>query len=88
MHLIPSFAHGRTDEYLGPSFVRAETAHNAPALSHTTRTDKADNRPCSDTALPPDLSPDSPISVFHSAIATFYAPSDLSGLRGMHTECI
>ncbi|KAL4063951.1 hypothetical protein J3A83DRAFT_4039146, partial [Scleroderma citrinum] len=24
----------------------------------------------------------------HSAIATFYAPSDLSGLGGMHTECI
>lgn len=25
VHLIPSFAHGLTDEYLGPSFVRAET---------------------------------------------------------------
>ena len=46
------------------------------------------NNASSDTALPPDLSPDSPISVFHSAIATFYAPSDLSGLGGMHTECI
>ena len=41
-----------------------------------------------DTTLPPDLSPDSPISVVHSAIATFYAPSDLSGLGGMHSECI
>ncbi|KAJ6598045.1 hypothetical protein B0H10DRAFT_1826431, partial [Mycena sp. CBHHK59/15] len=29
-----------------------------------------------------------PISVFHSAIATFYAPSDPSGIRGMHQECI
>lgn len=28
------------------------------------------------------------MSVFHSAIATFYAPSDLSGLGGMHSECI
>ena len=46
------------------------------------------NNASSDTALPPDLSLDSPISVFHSAIATFYAPSDLSGLGGMHTECI
>lgn len=28
------------------------------------------------------------LSVFHSAIATFYAPSDLSGVGGMHTEWI
>jgi hypothetical protein len=30
----------------------------------------------------------SPISVFHSAIATSYAPSDPSGIRGMRTERI
>ena len=30
----------------------------------------------------------SPVSVFHSAIATFYAPSDESGIRGMRCECI
>ncbi|KAF8804851.1 hypothetical protein BYT27DRAFT_7225140 [Phlegmacium glaucopus] len=30
----------------------------------------------------------SPISVFHSAIATFYAPSDISGIRGMRHERI
>ncbi|KAJ6463659.1 hypothetical protein DFH09DRAFT_1267437 [Mycena vulgaris] len=29
-----------------------------------------------------------PISVFHSAVATFYAPSDPSGLRGMRRERI
>ncbi|KAJ7182268.1 hypothetical protein C8R43DRAFT_1083515 [Mycena crocata] len=29
-----------------------------------------------------------PISVFHSAIATFYAPSDPSGIRGMRRERI
>ncbi|KAJ7114416.1 hypothetical protein C8R44DRAFT_630053 [Mycena epipterygia] len=29
-----------------------------------------------------------PISVFHSAIATFYAPSDTSGMRGMRRERI
>ncbi|KIM53438.1 hypothetical protein SCLCIDRAFT_31862 [Scleroderma citrinum Foug A] len=28
----------------------------------------------------------SPISVFHSAISSFYAPSDLSGLSGMHSK--
>ena len=30
----------------------------------------------------------SPISVFHSAISSFYTPSDPSGLHGMHHECI
>ena len=39
-----------------------------------------------DMALP-DLS-HSPISVFHSAISSFYAPSDLYGLGGMHSEVI
>ncbi|KAJ7723744.1 hypothetical protein DFH07DRAFT_759380 [Mycena maculata] len=34
-----------------------------------------------------DLS-ETPISVFHSAIATFYAPSDPSGIRGMWRERI
>ncbi|KAI5984105.1 hypothetical protein EDC04DRAFT_3005940 [Pisolithus marmoratus] len=29
-----------------------------------------------------------PVSVFCSTISTFYAPSDLSGLGGMHSECI
>ncbi|KAF7776576.1 hypothetical protein Agabi119p4_4969 [Agaricus bisporus var. burnettii] len=29
---------------------------------------------------------DGPISVYHSAVATFYAPSDPSGLRGMYRE--
>lgn len=31
---------------------------------------------------------DSPISVFHSAAATFYAPSDMSGHYSMHREWI
>jgi hypothetical protein len=40
-----------------------------------------------------DYTPDilemiSPVSVFHSAIATFYAPSDISGIRGMRHERI
>ena len=30
----------------------------------------------------------SPISVFHSTTATFYTPSDPSGVCGMHRECI
>ncbi|EDR03732.1 uncharacterized protein LACBIDRAFT_306911 [Laccaria bicolor S238N-H82] len=32
--------------------------------------------------------PTSKVSVFHSAVATFYAPSDKSGIWGMRTECI
>ncbi|KAI5985845.1 hypothetical protein EDD15DRAFT_2200385 [Pisolithus albus] len=35
----------------------------------------------------PNIS-ESLVSVFHSAVATFYAPSDLSGLGGMHSERI
>ncbi|KAF8805466.1 hypothetical protein BYT27DRAFT_7104486 [Phlegmacium glaucopus] len=30
----------------------------------------------------------SPISVYHSAVASFYAPSDPSGIQGMHCEWI
>ncbi|KAI6014912.1 hypothetical protein PISMIDRAFT_116972 [Pisolithus microcarpus 441] len=37
--------------------------------------------------LLPDLS-GSLVSVLHSAILTFYAPSGSSGLSGMHSECI
>jgi hypothetical protein len=29
-----------------------------------------------------------PVKVFHSALATYYAPSDLSGIGGMHREWI
>jgi len=29
-----------------------------------------------------------PIKAYHSAAATFHAPSDLSGIGGMHRECI
>ena len=31
---------------------------------------------------------ESPVAVFHSAMSTFYAPSDLSGLGGIHSEYI
>ena len=31
---------------------------------------------------------DDRISVFHSAVATYYAPSDHSGIYGMHKQCI
>ncbi|KAJ7730745.1 hypothetical protein B0H16DRAFT_1665336 [Mycena metata] len=36
----------------------------------------------------PTLIIDSPLSVFHSAVATFYSPSDPSGIRGMRRERI
>ncbi|KAI6039388.1 hypothetical protein EDC04DRAFT_3090248 [Pisolithus marmoratus] len=42
-----------------------------------------DTNPSSNDAALPDLS-NSPISVFHCAISTFYTPSDLLGLGGMH----
>ena len=43
--------------------------------------------PIDDDVVLLDLS-DCPVSVFHSAVATFYAPSNLSGLGGMHSETI
>lgn len=36
----------------------------------------------------PVVDPDLRLMVFHSATATFYAPSDLSGIGGMHRERI
>lgn len=47
-----------------------------------------------DTLLDDDIMPpasyyvDEQISVFSSAVATYYAPSDLSGIGGMHHEYI
>ena len=43
--------------------------------------------PSIDNERLPDLS-NSSVSVFLSAVATFYAPSDLAGLGGMHSERI
>ena len=45
------------------------------------------SNPINDDVVLPDLL-DCPISVFHHAVATFYAPSDLSSLGGMHSETI
>ncbi|KAJ3742711.1 hypothetical protein DFH05DRAFT_1402056 [Lentinula detonsa] len=42
-------------------------------------------QPTNVQACPPFASP---ISVFHSAIARFYAPSDVCGAGGMHSERI
>jgi len=38
--------------------------------------------------LCPEISPQLRIKVFHSATSTYYAPSDLSGIGGMHRERI
>jgi hypothetical protein len=35
-----------------------------------------------------DLSPLGAVSIFNSAVATFFAPSDTSGTHGMRCECI
>ena len=36
----------------------------------------------------PEVSSSLRINVFHSATSTYYAPSDLSGIGGMHREII
>lgn len=38
--------------------------------------------------LPPIHPNTLPLSIYHSAVSTFFAPSDLSGLGGMHHEFI
>lgn len=38
--------------------------------------------------LCPDVSPDLRITIVHSAVSTYHAPSDLSGIGGMHRERI
>src|ERR1700760_3668169 len=38
--------------------------------------------------LCPEISPHLRIKVFHLATSTYYAPSDLSGIGGMHQERI
>ncbi|KAI6041927.1 hypothetical protein EDC04DRAFT_2867018 [Pisolithus marmoratus] len=58
-----------------------------PLLHHFLNLQLHNNTNPDATTSYPDFS-NSPVSVFHSAIATFYAPSDLSGLRGMLSEHI
>ncbi|KAJ6492160.1 hypothetical protein C8R45DRAFT_1137267 [Mycena sanguinolenta] len=60
-----------------------------PTLLDNFLADQLHSETYSDGAVidPSDLDP-TPISVFHSAVATFYAPSDPSGIRGMHRERI
>ncbi|KAF9497935.1 hypothetical protein BDN71DRAFT_1481481 [Pleurotus eryngii] len=41
-----------------------------------------------DDAMLPNLPMRTKINVYHSAVSTFYAPSDLSGTKGMHLERI
>ena len=55
---------------------------------HQLQSESADE---SDASSVPDLHKiklTSPVSVFHSATATFYAPSDQSGIHGMQQERI
>ncbi|KAI6142986.1 hypothetical protein BKA82DRAFT_4331329 [Pisolithus tinctorius] len=56
--------------------------HNGPCVLNYNNIDPND-----DNIVLPDLL-SLPLSVFHSATSTLYAPSDLSGLGGMHSECI
>ena len=64
---------------------------NLPLLTqcflHYQLQNNPDVDPNTDHVQSPNLS-NCLVSVFCSAIATFYAPSDLSGLGGMHSECI
>ncbi|KAH7917560.1 hypothetical protein BV22DRAFT_1108549 [Leucogyrophana mollusca] len=57
-----------------------------PILTHQFLFDQL--HPNEDDAMGNDPSITSPISVFHSAAATFFAPSDVSGTRGMRREII
>ncbi|KAI0288345.1 hypothetical protein B0F90DRAFT_1812777 [Multifurca ochricompacta] len=56
---------------------------NEPNLPYLTQLFLLDQLHLNDTSLPPITSK---ISVFHSAVATFFAPSDPSGIYGMRRE--
>ncbi|KAI0295051.1 hypothetical protein B0F90DRAFT_1811552 [Multifurca ochricompacta] len=58
---------------------------NEPNLPYLTQIFLVDQLHLNDTSLPPITSK---ISVFHSAVATFFAPSDPSGIYGMRRERI
>ncbi|KAJ7750542.1 hypothetical protein B0H16DRAFT_1842627 [Mycena metata] len=63
---------------------------NFPALLASFVADQLQGDSYSDDGSDIDVSDitTTPISVFHSAVATFYAPSDPSGIRGMRQERI
>ncbi|KAJ7201558.1 hypothetical protein GGX14DRAFT_536142 [Mycena pura] len=63
--------------------------HNLPDLVSAYINDLPERYVDDAMSVDSNLSLDSiPISVFHSAVATFYAPSDFSGIRGMKREII
>ncbi|KDQ49060.1 hypothetical protein JAAARDRAFT_143949 [Jaapia argillacea MUCL 33604] len=71
----------------------AERISQPELVSHTRRflfqeLHPEDKRPNTDIRLEECLQFNGPVSVFHSAQATFYAPSDLSGVGGMYRERI
>jgi len=52
---------------------------HANSGSNMSLTDSSDNQPSEFDDL---------ITLYPSAVATYFAPSDLSGIGGMHSECI
>lgn len=85
----------RTRERNYPRYLQDLAQHiNQPQLVELTRRFLYDQLHANDGTSSSDIPlqqcpyPTSKISVFHSAVATFYAPSDESGIRGMRTERI
>ncbi|KAF8804198.1 hypothetical protein BYT27DRAFT_7302293 [Phlegmacium glaucopus] len=76
----------RTREHSYPRELNALAVHvNQPDLPNLLHYFLHDQLP---TLNPTRINITSPIYVYHSAVAHFYAPSDPSGLRGMHHERI
>ncbi|KAJ7756688.1 hypothetical protein B0H16DRAFT_1662563 [Mycena metata] len=85
----PSSPTGLANHIKVPAFPRLLRAF----LHNQLHPDSSSEASTSDADLESDLDDptlviDSPLSVFHSAVATFYSPSDPSGIRGMRRERI
>ncbi|KAJ6622418.1 hypothetical protein B0H10DRAFT_2175040 [Mycena sp. CBHHK59/15] len=83
-HSYPTSLDGLAAHIRLPSFPGLVRAFLRDQL-HPTSSESSNSSEDSNFA---DIKLHSPLSVFHSAIATFYSPSDPSGIRGMRRERI
>lgn len=90
--IMASVKLARTQQYHYPrSLLSLSTYINEPGFVYALRSYIYSSRhPTSEPPASLDECPsfDGPIKVFHSAIACFYAPSELCGVGGMHQERI